>query len=144
MPDYNKEETAIEGLKIFAEMTGNYPEDINPMTLVSEVSKSLTSKTEAAKQFQDEIKDLSNEEKAQKLTGIALKVQGAGMFYANLSNKQNKDTAYYGDKVSPGDADNVLMRWKLSGNDYRVIFGDLKAETVTKETLDRLEKMLPK
>jgi hypothetical protein len=51
---------------------------------------------------------------------------------------------YYGNVVTPKDADKVLMRWKLSDNEYRVIFGDLHAETVSPERLAELEKSLPK
>jgi hypothetical protein len=36
------------------------------------------------------------------------------------------------------------MRWKVSDKEYRVIFGDLHAETVTPEKLAELEKALPK
>jgi hypothetical protein len=36
------------------------------------------------------------------------------------------------------------MRWKVSDNEYRVIFGDLHAETVTTENLAELEKTSPK
>ena len=38
----------------------------------------------------------------------------------------------------------VLLRWKVSENEYRVIFGDLHAETVSPEKLAELEKALPK
>ncbi len=46
--------------------------------------------------------------------------------------------------VIPKDTDKILMRWKVSDNEYRVIFGDLYAETVTTEKLTELEKDLPK
>jgi hypothetical protein len=36
------------------------------------------------------------------------------------------------------------MRWKLSDSEYRVIFGDLHAQTVTPEALAELEKNVPK
>jgi len=36
------------------------------------------------------------------------------------------------------------MRWKVSDNEYRVIYGDLHAETVTPEKLSELENALPK
>ena len=49
----------------------------------------------------------------------------------------------YGEFVTPKDADLVLMRWKVSDNEYRVIFGDRHAETVTVEVLEELEKELP-
>ena len=38
----------------------------------------------------------------------------------------------------------MLLRWKTGDNEYRVIFGDLHAETVDAETLARLEAALPK
>ena len=55
-----------------------------------------------------------------------------------------KDPAYYGKTVTPKDTDKVLLRWKVSDNEYRVIFGDLHVETVTTEKLTELEKELPK
>lgn len=142
MPDYNKEETVIEGLRIFAEYIGTYPENMNPVSLPSEISKIIRSDTPAAKQLQEEMKAPNNENKSQKHVEIALKVQGAGMFYTNL-NQQDKNAAYYGDRVSPGDAGQVLMRWKVSDFDYRVIFGDLRVETIPFETLVQLEQNLP-
>jgi hypothetical protein len=46
--------------------------------------------------------------------------------------------------VTPKDADKVLMRWKVSDTEYRVIFGDLHAETVSPEKLAELERTIPK
>jgi hypothetical protein len=34
----------------------------------------------------------------------------------------------------------VLLRWRLDEGQYRVIFGDLNARTVTPEELARLEQ----
>ena len=62
-------------------------------------------------------------------------------FYGGL---RGKDTAYYGGIVTPKDADKVLLRWKVSDNEYRAIFGDLHTETVTTEKLTELEKDLQK
>ncbi len=36
------------------------------------------------------------------------------------------------------------MRWKVSDNEYRVIFSDLHAQTVTAEVRANLEKNLSK
>jgi hypothetical protein len=36
------------------------------------------------------------------------------------------------------------MQWKVSDNEYRFIFGNLHAETVSPEKLAELEKALPK
>jgi outer membrane lipoprotein-sorting protein len=51
----------------------------------------------------------------------------------------NPDPAYYGQTVGPKDKDKVLLRWKLDDGRYEVIFGDLRAETVTAERLHNLE-----
>jgi outer membrane lipoprotein-sorting protein len=52
----------------------------------------------------------------------------------------NPDFAYYGQTVTPKDKDKVLLRWKLDDGKYEVIFGDLRAETVTAERLRTLEE----
>jgi hypothetical protein len=70
-------------------------------------------------------------------------IRGLARFY-NTLQWDNKDPAYYGKTVTPKDADKVLMRWKVSDNEYRVIFGDLHTQTVTAEALANLEKNLPK
>jgi hypothetical protein len=51
----------------------------------------------------------------------------------------NADAAYYGKTVSPADKDKVLFRWQRLDGDYQVIFGDLRAETVTADKLQVLE-----
>jgi hypothetical protein len=56
-----------------------------------------------------------------------------------------KDVVYYGDSVDPQDSDAVLIQWKLSDGEYKVIFGDLREETVSAEELIRLQaRMLQK
>ena len=51
----------------------------------------------------------------------------------------NAGFAYYGKTIKPSDKDKVLLRWKLDDGRYEVIFGDLRAETVTAERLRTLE-----
>ena len=51
----------------------------------------------------------------------------------------NPDYVYYGKTVGPNDKDKVLLRWKLDDGRYEVIFGDLRAETVTAAELRALE-----
>jgi outer membrane lipoprotein-sorting protein len=65
-------------------------------------------------------------------------IQGAVMFYMMLV-QEKKEPAYYGKTVTSKDVDEVLLRWKVSDNKYRVIYGDLHAETVTPEKLAELE-----
>jgi hypothetical protein len=58
--------------------------------------------------------------------------------------QEKKGPVYYGESVTPADADKMLLRWKVSDSEYRVIFGDLHAETVTPAKLAELEANLPK
>ena len=64
-------------------------------------------------------------------------------FYAQLI-KEDKDVAYYGKLVNSKDVDTPLMRWKISDDEYRVIFGDLSVEDVSETQLDELEADLDK
>ena len=89
------------------------------------------------KPTQEEIEKIRNE-----MMPKMMAVQGACMFYAELV-KNNKDAAYYGDKVTSDDVDAILMRWKISDDEYRVIFGDLTTENVPAEESAELETKLP-
>jgi hypothetical protein len=55
------------------------------------------------------------------------------------------DVVYYGDSVDPTDSNAVLIQWKISDGEYRVVFGDLREETVSAEELIKLQgQMLQK
>ena len=66
-------------------------------------------------------------------------VQSLGMFYMMLEQGK-KEPAYYGDTVTVQDAEKVLLRWKISDDQYRVIFGDLSTLDVSADELAELEK----
>jgi outer membrane lipoprotein-sorting protein len=150
------EEGAVEGLKILADRTGRYPEKLDLATLMGQLTKipdansASRSEDEAAakKMFEsgvskeEAIKEITKNA-AKKTLDIMLPVESTALFYMTLV-KDQKDPAYHGDVVTPQDATQVLMRWKVSDNRYRVIFGNLHAETVDAATLAELEKTLPK
>lgn len=62
-----------------------------------------------------------------------------GFAWINTIQRHNPDSAYYGKTVGPEDKDKVLFRWKLEDGTYQVIYGDLHAETVSAEKLQKLE-----
>jgi hypothetical protein len=127
------EASAIEGLRLFAEMTdGNYPSQMNVMTLTKE-SANLFGKKFGAK------KTKPTDEQMQQMTAEMMKIQAPVLFYTKLG-QDGKDPAYYGKDVNAGDANTVLMRWKISDGTYRVIYGDLSAENVTAEKLKEMER----
>jgi hypothetical protein len=143
------EEGAIEGLKFCEKLLGRYPKKIDMVNLMNEVMaiKDVNSPTEAALKLKEEImgdmNNLPDEEKARKIMDIMRPVQSLGIFGMMLV-QDKKDAVYYGESVTPADADKVLLRWKVSDSEYRIIWGDLHAETVTAERLAELEAGLPK
>ena len=83
--------------------------------------------------------ELDKDEFIMKSTQITMPVQSPVIFYMMLT-QDKKEPVYYGETVGPGDIEAVLMRWKISDDQYRVIFGDLSALTVTAEELNELEE----
>ena len=68
----------------------------------------------------------------------ATTIQASCLFYARLV-KEELDAAYYGERVTPDMPNAVLMRWKDGEGAYRVMFGDLRIETLSGEALKGLE-----
>jgi outer membrane lipoprotein-sorting protein len=128
-------EAVVKGLRGFAEITeGKFPTNLDLMTVGKEIRDAFI----ALRQKQGK----SPEEKpTQEEMENMLSIQGACMFYGNLI-KENKDAAYYGDKVTTQDVDKVLMRWRISEDAYQVIYGDLRVEDVSSEKLVELEASL--
>ncbi len=56
------EEGAVEGLKLFAEFTGKYPENINLMTLMQQVEQLGNSQSPAAEQFRRKLEQTESQE----------------------------------------------------------------------------------
>jgi hypothetical protein len=145
-PGVVNEQVVIESLKQYADLLGKYPENLDlkgpppSMALQFELDKSDSA---AATQLKEELKALAGLERANRLADAALPMRRSCTFYMNLTNGR-KDPAYYGKTVTPKDADKVLLRWKISDSEYRVIFGDLHAETVSPQKLAELEKAVTK
>ena len=94
-------------------------------------------------QLKEEIEGLTEQEKHSRVTDVGKPILRLIWFYVGLL-EEKKDPAYYGNSVTPKDADKVLLRWKLPDSEYRVIYGDLHAETISPEKLAELEATLPK
>jgi len=145
------EEGLIEGLRLFAELSGSYPKKLSVMELAQETMTFVTNKDVLEKikekilQFrdldEDELDELDRDEVMMKSMEITMPLQSPGFFYMMLV-QDKKEPVYYGESVGPDDTGAVLMRWKVSDNEYRVIFGDLSVGNVTAEELAVLEKPL--
>jgi hypothetical protein len=126
-------EAVTKGLRGFAKITeGKYPTNLDIMTTGKEIRDAFI----AMRQKQG----ISLEEQpTQEEMEDILSIQGVCMFYGKLV-KENKDAAYYGGSVTALDVEKVLMRWKISDDQYRVIFGDLSTLDVSNDELVELEK----
>jgi hypothetical protein len=136
MPDAKDEGELIQGLRSFAEIAdGRYPSSMTMMAVMQEYGGLVKS------MGFDPTKEPTPEQ-TQRLAAKMMVLQAPYIFYAQLV-QENKGPAYYGDKVTAEDVDMVLMRWKVSDNEYRVIFGDLTAENISVDQLAELEALLP-
>ena len=126
----NEGQEIIEVLRLFVEFVdGKYPASLKTMTVAKAIAAALR------KKFPPGSPKLSKE-----LIARLMKVDMVGMMYTTLE-KDGKDPAYYGDKVSAESPEAVLFRWKTDDDTYRVVFGDLSTEDVSAEKLAELENL---
>ena len=146
------EADAVEGLRLFAEMTGRYPKTLNMLELAQEIAALLKDNQylqylkdlgEKLKEEMSQTTEMSKDELRDALMKKSMEtvrpLQSIGFFYMTLV-PDKKEAVYYGESVGPDNADMVLLRWKVSDNQYRVIFGDLTAEDLTADELNELER----
>ena len=141
-PEPSDEEIAIQGLRQCVELIGNYLEMIGDDTEATEIILLAIEKSEtpAALRLKKEVQGLTKNKKLDRIKSVGSPLRQLIWFYVRLL-QDKKDPAYYGKTVTPEDADKVLLRWKLSENKYRVIFGDLHTESVSTERLADLENI---
>jgi len=129
------EVAAIEALRKFVEFTdGNYPSRPNGPTIRQESWPRINKKYQPI----EPNKQLTKEQLQARLDE-STKLQGFIDFYMKLAQDGNQP-AYYGKDVKAGDANAVLMRWKVTDDTYRVIFGNLTIENVGAEKLKEMEQ----
>ena len=129
------EENAIKGFRLWVDLIGDYPVILEMGAFREEVKRRIVSDPNSYKELSDEERTMETNE--------GLSIAAPAFFYKTLVG-ENKDPAYYGETVGPEDADKVLLRWKQDDGQYRVIFGDLRAKTITAEELSELEKLSSK
>jgi outer membrane lipoprotein-sorting protein len=148
------EADAIEGLRLFAKITGRYPKKLNMMDVAQEITAlvtdfenlpNLVDKLEL-KKLKDQMSQ-NNEMSEEEIRNTVMKktmemmrpLQSIGYFYMILV-ADKKEPVYYGEFVGPDDANKVLLKWKESDDHHRVIFGDLTTEDLTAEQWKELEQ----
>ena len=121
----NEGEVIIEVLRLFVEFVdGKYPANLKTMTVANAIVPALKKKF--------------TQKPGKEVLDRLMKVDMVSRMYSILE-KDGKDPAYYGDKVSAESPEGVLFRWKIDDDTYRVVFGDLSTRDVTREELVELE-----
>ena len=116
------EQALLDGLRSFAEWTdGKYPSDLNMARAVGELQATLMFKRKVQGPEDPTFQELMQD---------AVVIGGACMYYKQLV-QQGRQPEYFGETVTPEDADAVLMRWKLENGSMRVVYGDLRLETLS-------------
>lgn len=114
------EAALLNALKQIAYWTGRYPEMIGPGAVLGRLH------TMIAPERQAEFEDLGREG----IMRLGIEIGGGTMYYMQLV-RDGREPEYFGDEVTPADAGKVLLRWQLDDGQIRVIYGDLRVETVT-------------
>ena len=125
------EKSVVEGLGFFAEYAdGRYPSEMSAMAMTRELRAGLLATFGGEPPWPPKPGD------EKRVFGLEMAIR----FSAELV-MEDKDFAYYGDKVTAEFPHAVLMRWKIEDGKYRIIFGDLTARDVTAGELAQLEAM---
>jgi hypothetical protein len=130
----DNETAAVNGLRLFAEITdGQYPSNLDIFTTKMEALEGLVG--DLAQPDAAINPDMPfTKEQLEKMNNIV----AACSFYAKLL-KDGKEPVYFGEKVTAENENMPLLTWKVSENEYRVIFGNLHTENVSIEGLSELE-----
>jgi hypothetical protein len=117
------EAALIKALGNYAGIVGKYPSTLQVSTIMTEYATAIGRKmAEALAKGQ---KAMDQQTLMQKSVEI-----GAGLKYYGQLVNTGSQPEYFGQTVTPDQAGAVLLRWKLPGGQWRVIYGDLRVETV--------------
>lgn len=133
------ERTALRGLKLLADLGGAFPENLDLRSMMNEVARYQESDTPAAKELRAQKRSMTREDRRKRMIEIMMPIQGLSEFYRNL-HAENRDPAYFGPKVVPGDKKRVLLSWKVSDGVYKVVYGNLRVETIPTKRLAALQE----
>ena len=125
------EESALEGLRGYAELSdGLYPHKLSLTDVNLRAGEALEARGVGGGE--------GMREPTQEEYQVVINIQSTCIFFAEMIGADN-DAAYYGETVTAADVDKVLLRWQVGEDEYRVIFGDLRAENVSTQRLAELE-----
>jgi len=113
-------------LKMYSQLSGGHYPRVN--IIYGDVTRDEMLEMAGYKRFptQDQMKD----KKYQAIIGEV----SWGLATINSILRDNSDAAYFGRTVGPNDKDKVLLRWRLEDGSFHVLYGDLRDETLTRQS----------
>ncbi|MHC5110499.1 MAG: hypothetical protein ACYTHJ_11550 [Planctomycetota bacterium] len=132
------EEGLINGLRLFAKLSGgDYPASLELSRFHAEIAalvaenvvKNFHAPSKNDDSENDKVKVDGNDPFMEALTQEMLDISTAARFFQSLVT-EGASPEYFGESVSPEDADAILLRWVLPSGASRVVHGDLTVETV--------------
>lgn len=130
--DQEKEEHLVQALRGYADIAGHYPKvKILSGDLIDDMRAKVGIPRDPAQLTPEHIKSKAY---------VDLLKSTWGWNIGHEILRDDPDAAYHGKTVGPKDKDKVLFRWKLDDGRYRVLYGDLRFDTVTAEQLRKLEQ----
>ncbi|GMU81888.1 MAG: hypothetical protein AMXMBFR47_17590 [Planctomycetota bacterium] len=121
------EETLLTSLRIFAEKAGRYPLALDP----SRVSAELMVVLAREGGFKIDSNDPASVMNAELMETVMTVTMGCA--YVQQLARDGLEPEYFGDIVTPEETTEALLRWRLPSGEIRVIYGDLRAETLARE-----------
>lgn len=128
------EQAIVQGLRSFAEIAdGRYPTTLSMPSVMTEVRQFHKRKysLETGQRHRGGADPEGLTSKLKKLCETCARLAGSGV-------------TYYGDKVTAAGRTAVLMHWRVSYDQYRVVFGDLRVETANAQRLIELQARMLK
>jgi hypothetical protein len=68
-------------------------------------------------------------------------LKSLGKFCEELA-RQGREVVFYGESTDPKDVHSIVMHWRLPDGQYRVVFNDLTARSVSATSLIRLQSRM--
>ncbi len=116
------EQHALESLRLFVDVVDRYPSSLSYESLKAELWRS----------FDGSYRQIG------RMVLKMFQIRLVSSFYGKLVEDE-REVVYFGDQVRPGEGQRVLWRWREAPDRYRVVFGNLRTETVSGERLLELE-----
>lgn len=118
------EDALITGLRSFSEIVkGEYPSALDFTRIMTDFYKKGSTADEETK------KSLRGSDTPQSMMNKLMPLY-AGTIYFQKMLASSVTAEYFGPDVTPGDGEAILARWQLETGEWRVIFGDLRIETL--------------